>query len=325
MKVPDKKEEEESQQQKNLCMRTPRYRPPFHEHAAYSPPLFFFFLPNDGVWFAGLPSSFDLSGTWPKGKEKNRDKLICMTLSWTQYTFCLRVIEKWLSSIFFCWLSTQLDMEWAMGTASTSSLSTTTSMTSSITSNWCEKSIHKFQSLLSDTRWWVCFSFFPTIANLREKSMKWFVVFSCLFIGWYDSPIGCFERAIGIRWCRLDGTTDSHWSSPCLTRQTLGCQNTQPCHSSPCGIHLFYVFYFWNFWPHVFLYFQVSSLNVEHITSDQAEQELIKNDPLVWKGGVKCKWATATHECLVVIQWILNSFNCIFNSVGLIFRKLTRN
>jgi hypothetical protein len=74
-----------------------------------------------------------------------------------------------------------------------------------------------------------------------------------------------------------------------------------------------------------FLYFQVSSLNVEHITSDQAEQELIKNDPLVWKGGVKCKWATATHECLVVIQWILNSFHRIFNSVGFIFRKLTRN
>lgn len=87
------------------------------------------------------------------------------------------------------------------------------------------------------------FFFFPHRRQL-EKSMKWFVVFSCLFIGWYDSPIGCIERAIGIRWCRLDGTTDSHRSSPCLTRQTLGCQNTQPCHSSPCGINLFYVFYF---------------------------------------------------------------------------------
>ena len=45
---------------------------------------------------------------------------------------------------------------------------------------------------------------------------------------------------------------------------------------------------------------QVSSLNVLHITSDESEQELIKNDPLCWKGGVKCKWATATYECLVV-------------------------
>jgi hypothetical protein len=55
MRVPDtRKEEEERKQQTNLCMRAPRYRPPFHEHAAYSPTLFFFFLSNDGVWFTGL-------------------------------------------------------------------------------------------------------------------------------------------------------------------------------------------------------------------------------------------------------------------------------
>jgi hypothetical protein len=38
-----KEEVEESQQQKNLCvyicMSAPRYRPPFHEHAAISPLL----------------------------------------------------------------------------------------------------------------------------------------------------------------------------------------------------------------------------------------------------------------------------------------------
>jgi len=72
-------------------------------------------------------------------------------------------------------------------------------------------------------------SFPPT----KKKSI---VTYACLFFtGWYDSPIGCLERAIGVRWCRLDGTADSHRSGPRFARQTLGRQIAQPCHSSPCG------------------------------------------------------------------------------------------
>ncbi|XP_057369577.1 monoglyceride lipase-like [Daphnia carinata] len=56
----------------------------------------------------------------------------------------------------------------------------------------------------------------------------------------------------------------------------------------------------------------VSSLDVADITSDEAEQELIKNDPLIWHGGVKCKWATATHECLVEINKKLTSMKVPF-------------
>lgn len=36
--------------------------------------------------------------------------------------------------------------------------------------------------------------------------------------------------------------------------------------------------------------FQVGSLNMDHVTSDEAMREDIKNDPLIYKGGIKCKW-----------------------------------
>lgn len=36
------------------------------------------------------------------------------------------------------------------------------------------------------------------------------------------------------------------------------------------------------------------------ITSDETEQAAIMDDPLFYKNGIKCKWATATHDCLVV-------------------------
>lgn len=130
---------------------------------------------------------------------------------------------------------------------------------------------------------------------------------SCLFIGRNDSSISCSERAIGIRWCRLDGAVDSHRSDSCLARQTLGSSIAQPRDSSTSGIYIGISLLNVLGQKHsdrLSVSPQVSSLNVADITSDEAEQELIKNDPLIWKGGVKCKWATATHECLVV----LNSF-----------------
>lgn len=48
---------------------------------------------------------------------------------------------------------------------------------------------------------------------------------------------------------------------------------------------------------------------MNHVTSDESEQKAILSDPLCYNGGVKCKWATATHECLVVIIPLLFSFS----------------
>ena len=45
-------------------------------------------------------------GWRPKGKERNRDTLICMALSRKQSTFCLHVIEKWLSSTLLLTINT---------------------------------------------------------------------------------------------------------------------------------------------------------------------------------------------------------------------------
>lgn len=45
-------------------------------------------------------------GWRPKGKERNRDTLICMTLNRKQSTFCLHVIEKWLSSTLLLTINT---------------------------------------------------------------------------------------------------------------------------------------------------------------------------------------------------------------------------
>lgn len=45
---------------------------------------------------------------------------------------------------------------------------------------------------------------------------------------------------------------------------------------------------------------QVNKLDVNLITSDETEQAAIMDDPLFYKNGIKCKWATATHDCLVV-------------------------
>lgn len=57
----------------------------------------------------------------------------------------------------------------------------------------------------------------------------------------------------------------------------------------------------------------VGALTVEDITRDENMQDAIKNDPLVFTGGIKCKWATATHTCLVDINKRLTSMKVPFS------------
>jgi len=46
----------------------------------------------------------------------------------------------------------------------------------------------------------------------------------------------------------------------------------------------------------------VGTLDLALVTRDEEWLEQMRNDPLRWKGGIKCKWATATHEALTVIN-----------------------
>ncbi len=112
-----KKEVEESQQQKNLCvyicMSAPRYRPPFHEHAAIFPP--FLFSRTMACDLCGTPILFLLDVVWNRAKRqsKKRKNLVLLylhdveldTIDFFPPTMCVcvcAVTEKWLSSSILC-------------------------------------------------------------------------------------------------------------------------------------------------------------------------------------------------------------------------------
>lgn len=195
-------------------------------------------------------------------------------------------------------------------------------MTSSITSSWCAKSIRRSQSSLSDTRWWVellQMKFFlpPTRVSGIDRHLLFMFVFvqggMILLSAALKEPTAFDGVVLMGPLIHIDPNLASPvklWAARLLSRVTP--------HLAVVP-HLFLSILRGEFWPAV-LFFQVSKLTVEHITSDQGEQELIKNDPLVWKGGVKCKWATATHECLVVNSFNRFYFNrhCVSHSVGFV-------
>jgi len=56
----------------------------------------------------------------------------------------------------------------------------------------------------------------------------------------------------------------------------------------------------------------VAQLDVGLVSRDLEQQEVMKNDHLRWKGGVKCKWAASIHEALTVINAKLTSMKVPF-------------
>ena len=72
--------------------------------------------------------------------------------------------------------------------------------------------------------------------------------------------------------------------------------------------------------PHVKFQWQVAQLDVGLVSRDLEQQEVMKNDHLRWKGGVKCKWAASIHEALTVNTYTFHVTSTI-NVTGLERRR----
>lgn len=56
----------------------------------------------------------------------------------------------------------------------------------------------------------------------------------------------------------------------------------------------------------------ISALKVEYVTRDETMKKMLLNDPLRWKGGVKCKWALAVYSALLDINRKLETMRTPF-------------